>query len=327
MSMKYEFHNIYGDKDKPVFNLCDMILPFSVSNFPLAENFFMLVGTELKSSSLEESNLFGLISTLRDLPILGRLLSELVSESVTLSEICCCWPLGKFPNRFIACSIWTPSPFETVFKLFSFGILENNKSENVSFCLSDKISSVVTSSLSWVKVVEFDSSPIISINLVTCKEGGVGDFCSLSCPINAPENKRSENDSLGLSERISSKIIPGFLLIVSVVVVEVVVVSVVVIVAVIVVVVVVLVSVVVDVVIVFMALDVVLLDVVDILFDIVDEVIVVVVVDVVIVDIVTVVVVGIVTVAVEVLEIVDSGVLVSDVKLSVIDPSEINQEL
>ena len=40
-----------------------------------------------------------------------------------------------------------------------------------------------------------------------------------------------------------------------------------------------------------------------------------------------VVVVGIVTVAVEVLEIVDSGVLVSDVKLSVIDPSEINQEL
>ena len=24
MSMKYEFHNIYGDKDKPVFNLCDM---------------------------------------------------------------------------------------------------------------------------------------------------------------------------------------------------------------------------------------------------------------------------------------------------------------
>ena len=73
--------------------------------------------------------------------------------------------------------------------------------------------------------------------------------------------------------------------------------------------------------------EVVLLDVVDILFDIVDEVIVVVVVDVVIVDIVTVVVVGIVTVAVEVLEIVDSGVLVSDVKLSVIDPSEINQEL
>ena len=302
-----------------------MILPFSVSNFPLAENFFMLVGTELKSSSLEESNLFGLISTLRDLPILGRLLSELVSESVTLSEICCCWPLGKFPNRFIACSIWTPSPFETVFKLFSFGILENNKSENVSFCLSDKISSVVTSSLSWVKVVEFDSSPIISINLVTCKEGGVGDFCSLSCSINAPENKRSENDSLGLSERISSKIIPGFLIIVSVVVVEVIVVSVVVIVAVIVVVVVVLVSV--DVVIVFMALDVVLLDVVDILFDIVDEVIVVVIVVVVIVDIVMVVVVGIVTVAVEVLEIVDSGVLVSDVKLSVIDPSEINQEL
>ena len=89
----------------------------------------------------------------------------------------------------------------------------------------------------------------------------------MSCSINAPENKRSENDSLGLSERISSKIIPGFLLIVSVVVVEVVIVSVVVIVAVIVAVVVVLVSAVVDVVIVFMALDVVFLDVVDILFD------------------------------------------------------------
>ena len=144
-------------------------LPFFFSNILLSVKFTKFRGSELKSC-WSKSNLFCLISTSWDLPILGRLLSELFWESVTFPTFS--GSVFKFSNSVIALSIWIP--FETVLVGFPFEILENNKSEKVSFSFRNKFSSTFET----VEVATVSSR--ITIKFVISTLFGVVFSCSSS---------------------------------------------------------------------------------------------------------------------------------------------------
>ena len=94
------------------------------------------------------------------------------------------------------------TPFETVFKLFSFEKLENSKSESVSFCLSDKRSSESTSG--GGKVVALTISSLIIIKLVTSTVDEVDGTPKVSKRVSLLlEKSKFEKDSLGFNETIS----------------------------------------------------------------------------------------------------------------------------
>ena len=94
------------------------------------------------------------------------------------------------------------TPFETVFKLFSFEKLENSKSESVSFCLSDKRSSESTSG--GGKVVALTISSLIIIKLVTSTVDGVDGKPRVSKRVSLLlEKSKFEKDSLGFNVTIS----------------------------------------------------------------------------------------------------------------------------